>query len=334
MNIQIKRGKVSEPVKVVIYGPEGTGKSTLASLLPAPIVIDVEGSTGRLDVARITPSNAAEVAAAIKDVIANHSKEFKTLVVDTADWVESMLTDAMCAAQRKASIAECGGGYGKGYVELGRKFSEVLDLLDEAAGAGMHVVVLAHVKTVKVSPPDQIEGYTRYELKLNTEHVASRLKEWAHMVLFLRRDVQLIKGKDDRTKGGTESAQHLIQTAYTPAWDAKNRHDLPEALTYEKGILPVELARIFVASPSKAEAKTPKPAVVDVLAHAKKVEPVADQPVALTGYARLEELNCLPACAEVIKKAMAHYNCMEMSDFTDDQLAKVLARCEQVKGSA
>ena len=325
MNIQIKRGKVSEPVKAVVYGGEGLGKSTLASLLPAPIVIDVEGSTGRLDVARVSPSTEAEVKAAINMIVANHSKEFKTLVIDTADWVESMIAEAMCAAQRKASIAECGGGYGKGYVELGRKFSEILDLLDTAAAVGMHVVVLAHQKTVKVSPPDQIEGYTRYELKLNTEHVAAKLKEWAHMILFLRRDVQLIKGKDDRIKGGTDSAPHLIQTAFTPAWDAKNRHDLPETLTYEKGVLPVELKRIFtseaVAAPTAA-----KPEV-------KPAEPQPTPPPQQTGIDRLKELGAIPACAEVIKKALTHYVCMDICELTEEQQAKVLARCEQVKGN-
>lgn len=323
MNMQIKRGKINEPVKAVIYGGEGLGKSTLASLLPAPIVIDVEGSTGRLDVARIAPSSEAEVKAAINMIVANHSKEFKTLVIDTADWVESMIAEAMCSTQRKASIAECGGGYGKGYVELGRKFAEILDLLDAAAACGMHVVVLAHQKTVKVSPPDQIEGYTRYELKLNTEHVAAKLKEWAHMILFLRRDVQLIKGKDDRIKGGTDSAPHLIQTAFTPAWDAKNRHDLPETLVYEKGVLPVELKRIFDAAPAKIEPKTePK--------QEPKQEPKTETKI---GIDRLKELQFIPACAEVIKKALSHYVCMELSDLTEEQMAKVLARCEQVKGS-
>ena len=39
--------------KVVIYGPEGIGKSTFASQFPEPVFIDTEGSTNSMDVARL-----------------------------------------------------------------------------------------------------------------------------------------------------------------------------------------------------------------------------------------------------------------------------------------
>ena len=50
--MNITRGIQSKPLKVVIYGPEGVGKSTFASLFPDPLFIDTEGSTARMDVAR------------------------------------------------------------------------------------------------------------------------------------------------------------------------------------------------------------------------------------------------------------------------------------------
>lgn len=52
MNVKITGGKVRKRQKVVIYGPEGVGKSTLAANFPAPLFIDTEGSTGNLDVNR------------------------------------------------------------------------------------------------------------------------------------------------------------------------------------------------------------------------------------------------------------------------------------------
>ena len=39
-------------MKVVIYGPEGIGKSTLAAKFPRPLFIDTEGSTRHMDVQR------------------------------------------------------------------------------------------------------------------------------------------------------------------------------------------------------------------------------------------------------------------------------------------
>ena len=51
--MNITRGIIKRPQKVVLYGPEGIGKSTFASHFPAPLFLDVEGSTAQLDVARI-----------------------------------------------------------------------------------------------------------------------------------------------------------------------------------------------------------------------------------------------------------------------------------------
>jgi len=39
-------------MKVVLYGPEGIGKSTLAAQFPRPLFIDTEGSTKFMDVPR------------------------------------------------------------------------------------------------------------------------------------------------------------------------------------------------------------------------------------------------------------------------------------------
>ena len=52
MNIKISNGIVKAKQKVVVYGPEGIGKSTFASKFPKPLFIDTEGSTKKLDVDR------------------------------------------------------------------------------------------------------------------------------------------------------------------------------------------------------------------------------------------------------------------------------------------
>lgn len=51
--MKITRGKILCAKKVVIYGPEGIGKSTFASQFPDPVFIDTEGSTNSMDVARL-----------------------------------------------------------------------------------------------------------------------------------------------------------------------------------------------------------------------------------------------------------------------------------------
>ena len=51
--MQITRGRKARAQKVVIYGPEGIGKSSFASQFPDPVFIDTEGSTDNMDVARL-----------------------------------------------------------------------------------------------------------------------------------------------------------------------------------------------------------------------------------------------------------------------------------------
>ena len=50
--MKIIRGKIAGAKKVVVYGPEGIGKSTFASRFPEPLFIDTEGSTKNMDIAR------------------------------------------------------------------------------------------------------------------------------------------------------------------------------------------------------------------------------------------------------------------------------------------
>ncbi len=60
--MQIIRGKIDTAEKVVVYGPEGIGKTTFASKFPNPLFIGTEGSTKQLDVARMpTPQSWEEL---------------------------------------------------------------------------------------------------------------------------------------------------------------------------------------------------------------------------------------------------------------------------------
>ena len=51
--MEIIKGVIPCAKKVVVYGPEGIGKSTFASKFPDPVFIDTEGSTNSMDVARL-----------------------------------------------------------------------------------------------------------------------------------------------------------------------------------------------------------------------------------------------------------------------------------------
>ena len=76
--MEIIRGKIQKAKKVVIYGPEGIGKSTLASKFPDPVFIDTEGSTAAMDVARLPKPTSWELLLSEVQEIIDHPETCKT----------------------------------------------------------------------------------------------------------------------------------------------------------------------------------------------------------------------------------------------------------------
>ena len=122
--LAIRRGKIARPQKVVAYGPEGVGKSTLASHTPEPVFLDTEGGTHHLAIVRIEAASTWEQITAAVAALAKGGHGFKTLVIDTADWLEKRLIEHLCRKHSKDSIEDF--GYGKGYVVLAEEFAKFL----------------------------------------------------------------------------------------------------------------------------------------------------------------------------------------------------------------
>jgi hypothetical protein len=100
----------------------------------------------------------------------------------------------------------------------------------------------------RTSPPDQTDGFDRYELKL-TKQSAPLLREWCDLLLFCNYKTKLVEGSDGRLKatGGKDRVMHAEHSA---AWDAKNRFGLPAEMPMEIG----QLAGIFGAPTAKPKA--------------------------------------------------------------------------------
>lgn len=228
MGIPITRGRVESAKKVILYGPEGIGKSTLASKFPNAVFIDTEGSTKELEVARYpAPASWHDVIIDVKDCASEG--QFKTLVIDTADWAEQLCVKATCEKQGVTGIEEF--GYGKGYVYVAENFQELLKACDKCIEAGINVVFTAHAQMRKFEQPDEMGAYDRWEMKLSKK-VAPMLKEWADMVLFCNYKTDVITDQNTKSKKAT-GGRRVIYSSHHPCWDAKNRYSLPEQMPME-----------------------------------------------------------------------------------------------------
>ena len=226
MKFQIKNGVKRYPGKYVIYGPEGIGKSTLASKFPKPLFIDIENGTNQLDVNRIepTPDTWDDLLGSI-DYVLKNPKCCRTLVIDTMDAAERLCTTHVCKDYKIRDIEQ--PGFGKGYVYLETEYNKLLTKLDEVTKIGINVVCLAHSTMKKVEQPNQIGNYDHYELKMQRK-LNALVKEWCDTLLFANYEV--IVEKYDDGKARASGGERVIYTTHTPSWDAKNRYNLDEKL--------------------------------------------------------------------------------------------------------
>lgn len=218
-------GKVEQPQRVVIYGPEGIGKTTLAAAFPCPVFLDTEGGTAHLDVVRFPqPENWDDIPRGTS-ALATSDHEFHTLVIDTVDWLERLLILHICQRANKDSIEDF--GYGKGYTFLAEEFSRFLQSLEALRARGMHIVLVAHSTIRKFELPDAAGAYDRYELKLSKQ-CAPLLKEWCDLLLFVNYFTRVTES--DGKKRAVGGKERRIYTTHSAAYDAKNRHELEEQL--------------------------------------------------------------------------------------------------------
>lgn len=264
MNIEVTKGKVKCAKKVVIYGPEGIGKSTLASRFPDPLFIDTEGSTNQMDIMRLTkPTSWAMLQDEVKAV---RDGQFlcKTLVIDTIDWAEQMCIQSICDKHQKAGIEDF--GYGNGYVYVKEEFGRFLNLLSEVVEKGINVVLTAHAQMRKFEQPDELGAYDRWELKLGKKtgsQTSPIVKEWCDLLLFCnyKTTVVNVDGKGaQKGKNKVQGGKRVMYTAHHSCWDAKNRFGLPEELPMDYA----EISQVFddatpLAKDSQPVPKEPEP---------------------------------------------------------------------------
>ncbi len=147
--------------KILIYGPNGMGKTTLASMAPHPIFIGIDdGGRKTLNPKTGQPINAIDGVESFRDLrdalhTANLIPDKATLVLDTITKIEVLAAQHMFAHIRTDSgkVAENleDYGYGKGYVYLIDPMRLLLSDLDALIRRGVNVILLAQQSGYAVS---------------------------------------------------------------------------------------------------------------------------------------------------------------------------------------
>ena len=231
---RVVKGKIEKPLRLLVYGVEGIGKSSFAAGAPATIFVGPEDGTTELDVTRApSPEKGDWSWSYVLDTLtelATEKHEYKTVAIDTLDWLEPLCWKHVCLkgdenGKQKNSIEDF--GYGKGFAAALEEWRVFLARLERLRNSrGMNVVLLAHSW---IKPYKNPEGpdYDRHEMKLNAK-ASGLLREWCDAVLFANYETFAIEDKG-RVRGVGNNVRYLY-TQRSAARDAKNRYDLPEKL--------------------------------------------------------------------------------------------------------
>jgi len=222
----VVKGRVARPIRALLYGVEGVGKSTWAAAAPAPIFLDAERGTLGLDVARLPIQRWTDFVRALGELkSAQHG--YQTVVLDTLDALDRLLVAQVCADAQVGSIEEVGGGYGKGWTQVEERWGRVLEeLAGLQAARGMNVVGLAHAHVETFRDPAGAD-WQRWTLRMGKKSAAI-WKGWTEELLFATRDVRTAK-REKKGQGG----ERVVYTKWAPGRDAKNRRNLPERLALD-----------------------------------------------------------------------------------------------------
>ena len=223
--MELIRGKQNGAKIVVLYGTSGVGKSTLCNIESSAFV-DIEGGLDEIDCLK-TPrvKSYDQFKKYIKELAAS---ELSTIVIDSADSLENLMTKEILAEHDKKSLGDF--GYGKGYELLSDYWNSAIDAFTFLKDRGINVIVIGHDQIQRYEDPRH-EGYDKIMLKLHKKSAANLIAR-CDALLYMTYDM-IVKTSDNALEKnkGIGKGKRIILCADNPAYQAKNRFNLPDKVT-------------------------------------------------------------------------------------------------------
>ncbi|MEI7601183.1 MAG: ATP-binding protein [Aestuariivirga sp.] len=238
----LRRSSALQPPRILMHGVAGVGKSTFAAKADSPVFVMTEDGLGKLQVPHFPLATSYVDVSEALDSLLTEQHEFRTVVIDSVDWLEPLIWAEACKRNNWSSIEY--PGFGKGYAEALNIWREYLDKLNALRDEkGMAVLQIAHTDIKRFDSPEH-EPYDRYVIKLQAR-AAALLQEHSDIVLFANYQISIAKSEVGFNKKVTRalgSGKRVMHTEERPAYLAKNRYELPETL-------PLDWAKFVEAMP-------------------------------------------------------------------------------------
>lgn len=218
----------ARPIRIALFGVPGVGKTTFAAQAPSPIFLCVEDGAGFLDAKAFPKPLSWQDTLDAVEVLLRDPHDFKTLVIDTLDALESLCWEHVCRIHgngKTRSIEDF--GYGRGYQHAVETWEQLLRRLEQLqVKRGMHLVLVAHAVARDHKDPDH-DAWKRWAMKLHSKS-ADVIAGWVDAVLFAA--PEMVAKKEGLKTRGFATGERLLYTEATGSHEGKNRYGLPPIL--------------------------------------------------------------------------------------------------------
>lgn len=218
---KIEKGKQRVNLLLCIAGPGGVGKSSFAADAPSVLFLPTEDGSFNLDVARLPRPKTFSEAISMIDELIKTDHEYKTLAVDSIDWLESLCHQEVCGEKGVKGISEI--PYGAGFAAAATKFQDFIQKI-KTLRSKMNIILICHTQIKQFNDPVTGASFDRYTLKLH-DKVTALVKEAVDVLLFANFET-LVK-RDGLKSKAFGDGKRVMFTQYRPAHDGKSRYALP-----------------------------------------------------------------------------------------------------------
>lgn len=229
----VTKGRIDRPIRSLLYGQRGVGKTSWAGGAPDTIVIPTEDGSEEIEsISRLPVARSYGDMIDALDLLAKEKHSYRTVAIDTLDELETHVHAQTCATKpmkgggRASSIEDYGYGDGPKFA-LG-PWREILVRLDRLRDRGMHIILIAHAFVKEFKNPEG-DNYERYEVKVD-KHASALVQNWADVVLYATHEVVTHKAEAKAKAKGISTGNRIVHTVQSAAFDAKNRYSLPATL--------------------------------------------------------------------------------------------------------